>query len=792
MLQTLQKNNSAIINLRKSTLKMNGGTLLKKIFQLISLSFLCFILFPNTVLAENQQLYKYIKNPDGSYGYNQSSPVPLYNGSSELIQIPSEYQQPKNQFRSSWVATINNLNIAKPSSEADFKANYTKILSDFSDWNMNAMIFQVRPLLDAYYPSELNPWSEFLSGSQGADPGYDPLAWMVETTHQAGMEYHAWFNPYRVTNTKLSTQSILTKTGLTKEEILSLSIPEQITALHNAGILAATNYAVEHPENVLIFDEKLFLNPGIPAVRDYVVASIAEVVQNYDVDAIHFDDYFYPYRITVDGVNVLFGEKGEDDATFAEFGAGYTSIDDWRRDNITSLVEGIKQVIDVHNQQNQKAVQFGISPFGIWEHKANDNRGSNTPTGSSQSYSTSIYADTYKWIKEETLDYVIPQIYWSFDQSAAPYGELTKWWNDVAEGSKTQIYVGHANYKHISNGGWDASWMNPEEIPNQMRFNQTLPNISGSSLFSYNDISLSNVESLPPDQQERHRAKNASIEQLKTTYFNLPALLPAKPWLTQGTLSAPTSVNKNIENPDAPVLTWQDSETNPARYYVLYRGVGSAIETVSNPASIVAKIWRTPGENTFSYTDTRLPQSGTAEEYYISAIDAAGNESDPTLLTAPEIIIEPQQGATVTVLYLDEKQVEIAEKEQLIGVVDTEYNSVAKKIDGYTLLSQPANTNGVFTDSEQTVIYQYKKDTTITVIEPEIKPVLPVPEEKQETATVIPDKSHFIPGKKQENKEKTDLPSTGETELVTLSFLGSIVTLTILYWFFKRKYQNAN
>lgn len=771
---------------------MNGGILLKKIFQLIILGFLCFILFPSPVLAENQPLYKYIKNPDGSYGYNQSLPVPLYSGSSELIQIPTEYQQPKNQFRSSWVATINNLNIAKPSSETDFKANYTKILSDFSDWNMNAMIFQVRPLLDAYYPSELNPWSEFLSGTQGDNPGYDPLAWMIETTHQAGMEYHAWFNPYRVTNTKLSTQAILTKTGLTKEEILSLSIPEQIAALHNAGILASTNYAVQHPENVLIFDEKLFLNPGIPAVRDYVIASIAEVVQNYDVDAIHFDDYFYPYRITVDGVNVLFGEKGEDDATFAEFGMGYDSIDDWRRDNITSLVEGIKHVIDVHNQQNQKAVQFGISPFGIWEHKANDNRESNTPTGSSQSYSTSIYADTYKWIKEETLDYVIPQIYWSFDQSAAPYGELTKWWNDVSEGSKTQIYIGHANYKHVSNGGWDAAWMNPEEIPNQMRFNQTLPNILGSSLFSYNDISLSNVESLPSDQQERHKAKNASIEQLKTTYFNLPALVPAKPWLAQGTLSAPTSMNKNMDNPDAPTLTWQDSETNPARYYVLYRGIGSAVEITSNPTSIVAKIWRTASETTFSYTDTRLTKYDATEEYYVSAIDAAGNESEPTLLTAPEIIVEPQQGAPVTVLYLDEKQSEIAEKDQLTGILNTEYNSVAKEVTGYTLLKQPTNNSGIFTETEQTVIYQYKKDTAITIIEPEIKPAVPVPEEKQDVANVIPDKTNFIPKEKQATKEQADLPSTGEAELITRSFLGFIVTLGTLYWFFKRKYQKTN
>ncbi|EUJ22764.1 LPXTG-motif cell wall anchor domain-containing protein [Listeria grandensis FSL F6-0971] len=525
-------------------------------------------------------LNKFIKKADGTYGYEANTPVYYYNGSTEQVQIPASYTQPKEQFKSSWVATIANLNFAKVASEAAFKAQYKTVLDDFESWNMNAVIFQVRPLLDAYYPSKINPWSEFIaSGVQGVNPGYDPLAIMVEETHKRGMEYHAWFNPYRVTNTKLTTASILTKIGATKEEALAMTVPEQIEAWNKAGILADDNYAVKHPETVLRFDEKLFLNPGIPAVQEYVAATIQEVVTNYDIDAIHFDDYFYPYRITVDGKNVLFGDQQEDAATFAQYGipAGYPNtkagIDEWRRDNITTLIDKVKQTIDTHNQAKKTAVQFGISPFGIWEHKANNPLGSNTPTGSSQSYSQSIFADTYQWIKDEKIDYMTPQIYWSFDQNAAPYGDLARWWNKAAEGTHVQIYVGHANYKHLGNGGWEAAWMNSEEIPNQMRFNQLLENVSGSVLFSYNDIRKSDMATIPDAQKPVNQAKNESIDLLQKTYFKIPSLTPSKPWLAHQAITAPMQVKQT-----GGTLTWSDTAANDARYYVVYKGTGTATE----------------------------------------------------------------------------------------------------------------------------------------------------------------------------------------------------------------------
>lgn len=579
-------------------------------------------------------LYKYVKNADGTYGYDESIPVPLYKNANQFITIPDNYIAPKHAFRSAWVATISNLNMPSVANEEAFKQTYLGILDRFSALNMNAMIFQVRPMLDAYYSSTLNPWSQFLSGQQGKDPGYDPLEWMIEQTHQRGMEYHAWFNPYRVTNTKIS--SLLKNSGLSTEEILALSTEQQIDYLVNAGILSPENFAAKNPQWVLSFDEKLFLNPAIPQVIDHMTDTVEEVISHYDVDAIHFDDYFYPYRITVSGKLVQFGDEKEDRAAFETYGLvnnrypdTQDGIEDWRRDNITRLISRVQGTIAQHNQTKGTSVQFGISPFGIWEHKARNELGSNTPTSSSQSYSGSIFADTRKWVKEELIDYVVPQIYWSFDQAAAPYGELATWWNDQIEGTHVQLYIGHANYKHVSNAAVDPAWMNPEEIPNQMRYNQELSYVSGSVFFSYNDLLVSNVASQPVAQRAAYEAKNASIALLSQTYLSTPTLPPSKPWLDHKTTTLPQQAHFTPGSKNA--FSWSDSQDNDARYYVIYRGSGKSSAIFADPKNIIAKVWR-GNSNNFSYQDSNsLDKNYT---YLISAVDAAQNETAPVTVTA--------------------------------------------------------------------------------------------------------------------------------------------------------------
>lgn len=574
-------------------------------------------------------LYKYDKNEDGSYSYNTSSPVPLYNGSDQLIDLPSDFVQEKHQFKSSWVATIFNLHFDQPTSEGDFKAQYQQTLSTFKEWNMNAVMFQVRPLMDSWYPSEINPWSEFLSGKQGLDPGYDPLAYMVDETHKAGMEYHAWLNPYRVTNTKLSTPSMLKKLDTTMAQLNQMTIPEKIALLNEKGLIANNNFAVLHPEDVIEFDEKFILNPGIPEVRQFVLDSVAEIIENYDVDAIHFDDYFYPYEIKIDDKPVRFGDKDEDLETFKTYNNGIEDIQEWRRDNINQLVAGIKDVIAAQNEVDSRAIQFGISPFGIWEHKGNHPNGSNTPTGSSKSYSDSIFADSYKWVKEETVDYLSPQIYWSFAQKAAPYGELARWWNNVAEGSRTQIYVGHSNYKHVGNGGWDADWMNPEEIPNQMLFNMAQKNIKGSAFYSYNDLLKSDLASLAPNLQGRHEAKNNGIDILKTNFFTHTPLVPAKPWLSQATITAPDTISATKDGRKVH-LDWQPTAAKNERFYIIY--AGSKLADTQKAENIVAKQFY-DGQDSYQQT---LTLANNETKLYMSTTDAAGVESDIVEISLPD------------------------------------------------------------------------------------------------------------------------------------------------------------
>lgn len=589
---------------------------------------------------DTELLYSYVKNADGTYGYGDK-PVYTYPGSGAQIAVPTALAPENRRFSSAWVATIGNLNFGKPTSAADFDAKYDAVLDDFEAWNMNAVIFQVRPLLDAYYPSEINPWSEFVSGAQGTDPGYDPLARMVEATHARGMEYHAWLNPYRVTNTKMTAASILSALKLTADQVKALTTTEYIAALNAAGVLADDNFAVQHPDLVLSFDEKLFLNPGRPEVRDYVAASVAEIVANYDVDAIHFDDYFYPYRISVNGANVFFGDAGEDRATFEQYGlaAGYpdtvAGVEQWRRDNVTALITEVGDAIDDHNDQDGTAVQFGVSPFGIWEHSALDPAGSHTPTGSSQSYSKSIFADTRGWVQDELVDYLTPQIYWSFDQAAAPYGELAQWWSNTTADSRTQIYTGHALYKHVSNGGFDPAWMNPEEVPNQIRFNQTLDGIDGSVLFSYNDMKPSAVAALPADQQPRNQAKNDAIALLKSEAFARPTIVPAKPWLSDGVVAAPTDVTLKDGR-----ITWKAGDAAEARQYAIYRGTGTPAQIVATGGTLVDTFWA-GGSAELGYDLPPTVAAAAGETWVVTALDAAAVESLPVAAAAPVDPIDP-------------------------------------------------------------------------------------------------------------------------------------------------------
>ena len=341
-----------------------------------------------------------------------------------------------------WVSTVYNLDYpSKATTSAQtLKKEADAILDNCEKMGMNAIILQVRPSGDALYDSDIYPWSKYLTGSQGLAPSdeFDPLKYWVKEAHKRGMELHAWLNPYRVT-----------KGG---------------DAEWNT--LAPDNPAKMHPEwTVKYSDGNYYLNPGLPEVRQLVIDGALEIIKNYDVDGIHFDDYFYP------------GSNFNDTDTFNKYSNGFTNIDDWRRNNVDILIKGLNKAI----KKIDSSVAFGVSPQGIWANKSTNSLGS--ATSGSQSY-IGHYADTRKWVKEEYIDYICPQIYWYIGQPNADYKVVANWWADVVRGTDVELYIGMADYKadvkDISN-----PWYGITAIKKQIELNRATPEISGEMHFRY-------------------------------------------------------------------------------------------------------------------------------------------------------------------------------------------------------------------------------------------------------------------------------------------------------------------
>jgi uncharacterized lipoprotein YddW (UPF0748 family) len=437
---------------------------------------------------------------------------------------------------------------------------------------------------------------------------------MIAETHKRGLEYHAWFNPYRVTVSSYTNTTIAGKDAV---DIDAMSNAEVITALRDLGILAPTNFAVLHPEYVYRYERKLYLDAGMAAVRQHVVDTIKEVIEKYDVDAIHFDDYFYPYGAT----DSRMVEVEVNTRHYERYPSTRAEREQWRRDNNTLMIAGVKKAIDDENKKNGRAIQFGVSPFGVWYRNPPDERGSTTGP-SSYTYTDGVFADTWKWVKEETVDYMAPQLYWSFDHPDAPYGELARWWASVAEGTHVDLYIGHASYKHITNGDNEPAWMNPEEILNQLRFNQKYPRINGSIFFSYSSL-------LPSAETgRRHRASNDSGRLVKEQFQTHHTLVPPKPWLKGSVPASPLTVTRQRPNE----ITWSDAPDNDARYYVVYRipagaGSGDLHRLIGDPGNIAARVWRDGQTHRFTDTARRPAQY----DYVVTAVNAAHIESEPVI-----------------------------------------------------------------------------------------------------------------------------------------------------------------
>ena len=364
-------------------------------------------------------------------------------------QAEEAEQSQAESFKGVWVSTV--LNLDYPSqrdlTESALKAEADEILDQAQRMGFNALIFQVRPAGDALYRSELFPWSKYLTGTQGKAPenDFDPLQYFIDGAHARGMELHAWINPYRVTKRESGE-------------------PE-----HDYAALADTNPAKLHPDWVVEHsDGNLYYDPGLPEVRELLIDGVMEIVRNYDVDGIHFDDYFYP------------SAEFDDADTYEQYKGDFTNIEDWRRNNVDILIRDLGAAI----READPDCAFGVSPFGIWANQGGNPLGSAT-TGSQSYYDH--YADTRKWVKNGWLSYIAPQLYWNIGHSAADYETLVSWWADTVLGTGVKLYIGHGAYR-AGDSDPESPWYGVDEITRQIEMNRTYPEVAGSIFFRIGTI----------------------------------------------------------------------------------------------------------------------------------------------------------------------------------------------------------------------------------------------------------------------------------------------------------------
>jgi len=487
---------------------------------------------------------------------------------SVFLTVHGQYASdiPKRELRGVWVSTVVNIDWpSKPGLSADIqKQELLRLLDAHQRAGINAIFLQVRPSADAIYAKGKELWSRFLTGRQGYAPSpmYDPLEFAIQEAHNRGMELHAWFNPYRATFD-------LNETNVS---------PGHITK--------------QHPEWFFTYAGKKLFNPGIPEVQQYIVEVIMAVVRNYDIDGVHFDDYFYPYPVG--------GQSIPDSKTFTNYGRGFATIDDWRRDNVNKLIETLADSI----HQEKKYVKFGVSPFGIWQNKKQHPEGSETAGLSGYGQ---LYADARAWLQNGWVDYINPQIYFPFNYRAAAFETLIGWWGANAYGK--HVYVGQAAYKAASN---TEGWRDRSQLPNQIRYLRKNPNVQGSVYFS----SKSLVNNL-----------GGFRDSLQYNFYRYKSLPPTMPWIDSIPPLAPTDLVFHNLNAGGISLRWNapvaamDGET--AYGYVIYRFNEGEEINLNNAQHILEIIF--DASRTF-YTDQSITD-GSRYTYVVTAIDRMKNES---------------------------------------------------------------------------------------------------------------------------------------------------------------------
>jgi uncharacterized lipoprotein YddW (UPF0748 family) len=371
------------------------------------------------------------------------------------------------EMRGVWISTVQNVDFpTRPSTDPEtLKKDWLHYLETFKRLHLNAVIVQVRPAGDAIYPSALVPISKWVTGKSGLPIArqFDLLAYMIQTAHAEGFEFHAWVNPFRV---------VIDGDTLT---------------------LAQNQVFKAHRDWVFHYGREWLMNPGLPEVRQHLTDVISELTRNYAIDAIHFDDYFYPYRI----VNEQLGDA----ETFEQYGKSFNNINDWRRNNINEVMQAIHDSVKNINPR----VQIGVSPFAVWRNQTDDPNGSDTRAG--QRCYDDLYADILYWIKKDWIDYIAPEVYFHIGFQLIDYETITRWWIKNAGGKR--LYIAHAMYK--INSQRHIEWQDAEEIPRQITFNRQFPDAIKGSLFFSAKTLLQNPLGVSDILRERFYQNTVSV-----------------------------------------------------------------------------------------------------------------------------------------------------------------------------------------------------------------------------------------------------------------------------------------
>ena len=472
------------------------------------------------------------------------------------LAAQAQSAQPKREFRGAWLHTVFQGQY-KAQTTAQNKAYLIRQLDSLQAMGVNAVIFQVRPQADAFYASELEPWSVYLTnGGKAPVPYWDPLEFMVEESHKRGMELHAWLNPYRITSNTKQSKS-----------------------------LPANHIARKYPSRCLEYGGKMYFDPGLPENREFIGKVVDDIVARYDIDGIHFDDYFYPYPVP--------GKQFPDDKSFARYGKGMKRAD-WRRKNVDILIEDINRRI----KAAKPWVRFGVSPFGIYRNKKTDPNGSDT--NGLENYDA-LYADVLLWEREGWVDYLMPQLYCELEHKSASYLVLVEWWNKMA-GASRHLYIGQDVARTM-----DKADIAPSKERNQLKtkieHTRRLPNIQGNCWW-------------PGYALTRNHGKVADA--LAGDFQSQPALAPACPWLS-AVLPAPV---EGLRPASENSFKWKAAERKGAATdvmkYAVYRFESRVEIDIEREGALVAVT---------AQPEFTASQPGV---YVVTAVDRVNNESEPS------------------------------------------------------------------------------------------------------------------------------------------------------------------